>query len=101
MSLRHIRTVDQTLTLEIGFGGDMSAASLADAIIEALGGPARLHFGDTNIDGGVIEAAGVVYVKASANGERLCAIDLWAPEPVEEVEPPEIPEEDTGQPEAN
>ena len=91
--LRHIRTVDQTLSLEIGFAGDMSAAGLTEAIIEALDGA----YGDET----VIEAGGIVYIKASAAGERLAAIDIWAPEPVEEVEPPEIPEEDTGQPEAN
>ena len=89
MSLRHVRTVDQTLSLELGFAGDMSAASLTDAIIEALE------------NSSVLEAAGIVYIKATAPGERLHAIDIWAPEPVEEVEPPEIPEEETGQPEAN
>lgn len=88
MSLRHIRTVDQTLTLEIGFGEDLSPAGLHEAIIEA-------------IEDKIIETAGIVYIKSSANGERLHAIEIWAPEPVEEVEPPEIPEEDTGQPEAN
>lgn len=81
MSMRHIRTVDQIVNLEIGFGGDMSPAGLTEAIIEAL-------------EPNIIDAAGIVYIKASANGERLHAIDLWAPDPVEEVEPPSTPVDD-------
>lgn len=83
MKTHHIQTVDQTLKLEIGFAGELGAAGLTEAIIEALE------------KGGVLAEAGVVYVKAEAPGEQLSAIDIWAPEeepPEPEVDPPTIPE---------
>ena len=91
MSMRHISTIDRSLRLEIGFAGDMSPAGLSSAITEALE------------DSGVVDAAGITYIRASAPGERLHAVDIYAPEPVEEVEPPEIPlsENERGQPVPN
>ena len=82
--MRHVKTVDQTLNLEIFFAGDISAAGLSDAINEALE------------KGGVIDAGGIVCIKASAPGERLTAVDVWVPEEVEAEEPPTIPEEAEG-----
>ena len=88
--MRRVSTIDRSLSLEIGFAGDMSPAGLTDAIIEALE------------HGGIINEAGITYIRASALGERLHAVDIWAPEPVEEVEPPEIPvAPEDGQPEPN
>ncbi|KKN84405.1 hypothetical protein LCGC14_0288670 [marine sediment metagenome] len=86
--MKHVQTVDQTLNLEIFFAGDISAAGLSDAVNEALE------------KGGVIDAGGIVCIKASAPGERLAAVDVWVPEEVEAEEPPTIPE-DTGTPEPN
>ncbi|KKN60423.1 hypothetical protein LCGC14_0532570 [marine sediment metagenome] len=80
--MKHIDIVSQHLSLEIGFTGDLHPAGLTEAIIEALE------------KGGVLEAAGIVYLKAEAPGHKLVAINLWAPDPVEEIEPPTIPEEE-------
>ena len=85
--MRHISAVTQFLQLEIGFAGDLGAAGLCEAIIEAL-------------EEKVIDAGGVVYIKASTPGNVLMAIDLWAPDPVVAEEPPEMPEEEEG-PKAN
>jgi hypothetical protein len=80
MKSRRIETVTQRLTLEVGFAGELGAAGLTEAIIEALE------------KGGVLEEAGIVYIRAEAPGERLMAIYIWAPEPVAVVEPPMTPE---------
>jgi hypothetical protein len=92
MKSRRIETVTQRLTLEIGFAGELGAAGLTEAIIEALE------------KGGVLEEAGIIYIRAEAPGERLMAIDLWAPEPeAPPAEPPMTPEavEDDPPPEPN
>ncbi len=85
--MRHIQTIDQTLTLEIGYATEMSPESLTDVILEALESMS------------VVEEVGIVYIKATTPGKQLCAIDLWAPEadPNADVEPPEIPEQEDGQ----
>jgi hypothetical protein len=71
--------VTQSLTLELGFTVDIGAAGLTQAIIEALE------------KGGVLEEAGIVYIRAEAPGQRLAAIDIWAPEPEAPVIPPDPP----------
>lgn len=75
---RRMQTVDQILQLEIGFNGNLGPAGLTEAIIEAL------------TKGGVLEEAGIIYLKAEAPDEGLVEIDVWAPEP---EEPPEIPDD--------
>ncbi len=90
MHMRHIPTVVLTLQLEIGFAGELGIAGLTEAIIEAME------------NGGLIDEAGIVYIKASSSHERLSAIELWAPEVEDEAEAPTIPEvEGDQQPEPN
>ncbi len=86
----HGQTVDQILQLEVGFAGEMSAAGLSEAIVEALEKT------------GIIEAGGIVYLKASSPGEPLTAVEIWAPEPepIDDVEPPTLPGEEE-EPEPN
>lgn len=86
MKLRHVQTVDRVLRLEIGFAGELGAAGLTEAIIEALE------------QGGVLEEAGIVYIRAEAPGERLMAVDIWAPEPEEAEEVEEPPTKPTAEP---
>lgn len=75
--MKHIQTVSQHLSIEVGYASDMTPAGLAGAIIEALE------------KGGVLDEARVVYLKAEAPGERFFAFDMWVPEP--EEEPPTVP----------
>lgn len=82
--MKHVKTVDQTLTLEIGYASDIGPSALTDAIIEALED--------------VLNEANIVYIKATCPTSSLVAVDLWAPEAVEEVEPPEIPEAEGPEP---
>jgi hypothetical protein len=86
MKSQHIQTVDKILHLEVGFTGELGAAGLTESIIEAL----------TN--GGVIEEAGIVYIKAETPGVELQAIDVWAPDPNQTTEPAEPPPEMPGGP---
>ncbi|KKN83796.1 hypothetical protein LCGC14_0294490 [marine sediment metagenome] len=82
MKYNHIQAISQILQLEIGFGGTLGPAGLTNAVIEALE------------KGGVIQEAGVVYIKAEAPGENLVSIDIWAPaREDDEVDVPGKPEQ--------
>ncbi len=89
MKTRHVSTTVRTLRLEVGYASDLGPAGLTEAIIEALGK-------------GVLQEAGVVYVKAEAPGEDLMQVDIWAPEPVEEsvTVPPAHVDSEADQPRA-
>lgn len=91
MKTRHIQTVSQRLTLEIGYIGDIGPAGLTEAITEALK------------KGGVLEEGGIIYLRADAPGETLAAVSIWAPEPEPAGAELEIPtaEEDKDRPEPN
>lgn len=82
--MKHIQTVSQHLTLEVGYASDMRPAGLARAITEALE------------QGGVLDEARIVYIKAEAPGERFFAFDMWVPEPEVVEEPPMVPQKDDG-----
>ena len=75
---RHIRTVDRFLYLELGYSGDIGPGGLYDAIVEALE------------KAGVLEEAGVAYIKARSPELVREAVDVWTPEPVD-LSPPTIP----------
>ena len=66
--VRPIQTVDQVLRLEIGYNNAMAPASLMEAIIEALE------------RGGILDAAGIIYLRGETPAENLVAINLWAPD---------------------
>ena len=95
MKVEHTHTVDRILRLEIGFASDMAPALLSDVIIEALLAPFNEH--------SVIKQARIVYIKSSAPGVPLTAVDIFAhvPEPEDDREPPALPSPDTEDPEAN
>ena len=82
MRVDRVHTINRTLILEIGYAGDMGAALLSDAIIEAL-------------EEKVIEQAGITYIKSRAPGIPLIATDIFIHtlEP-EDTEPPEMPGEE-------
>lgn len=65
--ITHKQTVDRVVRLEIGHASDIGAASLLDAIIEAL------------TEGGVIEEANIVYMRTD-DMRDLIAVDVWVPE---------------------
>lgn len=77
---RHISTVENHLTIEVGWVGDLGAAGLFDAIVEALK------------KGGVLDEADVIYLKGEAPDSRLWAVELWVPKEPEVQEPPPIPQ---------
>ncbi len=80
MARRCIQTVNQVLRLEIGYNnGDIGPASLMDAIEEALK------------KGEVLDEAGVVYIRGDMPAENFIAVDIWAPDPENAVEPPPTP----------
>lgn len=78
MKLRHVKTVDRFLNLEVGYASEIGPAGLYEAIVEALE------------KAGVLDEANIIYIRARSNESNLEAVDLWQPKEIE-VEPPPLP----------